>query len=155
MRTTTSGTAVTVGLGVLLGASALSKLLHMGVFQAVVALSGLVPGPVVPALAWGLTITEAAVSLALIGGGRLPTVRFRALWVAAFLVTTFLTYDLTRLAFGITLPGPYFGLWCLMSPTQEAMVAVGVLAVVVWLLSRPIDAGPQVVASRAAAADGS
>jgi len=145
MRAPMSGNVATVALGVVLGASAVTKLAHMGVFQAVVALSGFVPGPIVPVFSWGIGFAEAATALALIGGRRWPIIRVRAVWGAAFLLTAFLTYDLSRLAFRITLPGPYFGLWSALPPLPEAAIAVAALVLTVLLLSRALDvtAGPE------------
>jgi hypothetical protein len=56
-----------VALGILLGGSALMKFAQMGVFQAAMALSGLVPGPIVPAISWTVAIVEAAAAVMLLG----------------------------------------------------------------------------------------
>jgi len=133
----------TAALGILVGGSAVMKLAQMGVFQAAMALSGLVPGPIVPVISWAIAIVEAAAAVVVLGAYRRPLLRYRALWLTAFLITAFLAYDLTRLALGIRLPGPYFGPWSLLPPQAEAALTAVVLAATVWLLARVPFHGPE------------
>ncbi|GEM_PF-3358268 len=153
MRVARNEAAATISLGVLLGVSAAVKLGRMSVFQAVVALSGMVPGPIVPLLSWGIATAEAAAAVMLVGSRRWPKARARGLWAAAFLLTAFVAYDMSRMAFGITLPGPYFGLWSALPPLPEAAIAAAALVLTVGLLSRPRDAGVRAGSSPVSATD--
>ncbi|MGC8669439.1 MAG: MauE/DoxX family redox-associated membrane protein [Chthonomonadales bacterium] len=129
--------AARIVLGGVLLVSAVAKFAGMGVFQAVVALSGIVPGPAVPAIAWAIALAEAAVGALLATGSRLrPALRERALWAAAMLLTTYVTYDLCRVFFRISLPGPYFGIWSRLPAGWEAAISGCFLAAVVWMLGQ-------------------
>lgn len=133
---TTQYTVRRVLLGVLLLVAAVVKLTSMGVFQAVVALSGLVPPGAVLFTAWGITIAESITGVMLVDGARRHSRRCECwLWAAAFLFAIYLDYDLYRLLFGVYLPGPFFGVWSWLPAPAEAVVAAVCLAVAGYTLT--------------------
>ncbi len=137
MRGANAVVAVRAIVGAVLLTAAILQLVAMGVFQAVLALSGLVPGPLVPIAAWAVSIIEAVVGLLLLSTAFLsPVLTERALWVAALLLTAHVSYDVVRVAFGATPPGPYFGIWSAVHPAVSILVGLVMLAVVVILLGR-------------------
>lgn len=121
---------------------ALSKVLDIGAYQAVLALSGIVPGVVVPFLAWTVLVSEGVLGMCLVSSPRLPpALRGRALWgTAAFLVAC-LSFDISRVCFGCAIPGPYFGVWSALHPAAEAAVAALLLIFVVFSLGQPAASG--------------
>jgi hypothetical protein len=117
--------------------TAILQLVAMEVFQAVLALSGLVPGPLVPVTAWAVSSIEAVVGSLLVFSAFLsPVLTERALWVAALVLIARVSCDAVRVAFGTTLPGPYFGVWSAVHPAVSILVGLVMLAVVVILLGR-------------------
>jgi hypothetical protein len=136
-----SGVIAVLGVRAIIGAALLTaailKFSAMGVFEAVLALSGLVPGPAVPLVAWAVSISEAGVGLLLLTSAMLsPVLVERALWGAAMLLTAYVTYDVVRITFGAMPPGPYFGVWSAVHPAVAMAIAAVMLSVVVVLLGR-------------------